>query len=66
MGWRFTRARRLRGCGSRKNVRHPAMNWLWLANALVFPKIRAKMVGAKLEGANLWSAPLNPETQLYF
>jgi len=40
--------------------------WLWLANALVFPKIRAKMAGNNLKALICGSAPLNPETQLYF
>jgi long-chain acyl-CoA synthetase len=40
--------------------------WLWLANVLVFPKIRAKMAGANLKALICGSAPLNPETQLYF
>jgi long-chain acyl-CoA synthetase len=40
--------------------------WLWLANALVFPKIRARMAGPNLKALICGSAPLNPETQLYF
>lgn len=40
--------------------------WLWLGNALVFPKIRAKMAGPNLKALICGSAPLNPETQLYF
>ncbi len=40
--------------------------WLWLANVLVFPKIRAKMAGSNLKALICGSAPLNPETQLYF
>jgi long-chain acyl-CoA synthetase len=40
--------------------------WLGLANALVFPKIRAKMAGNNLKALICGSAPLNPETQLYF
>src|SRR5579863_9669631 len=40
--------------------------WLWLANALVFPKIRAKMAGTNLKALICGSAPLNPETQTYF
>jgi long-chain acyl-CoA synthetase len=40
--------------------------WLWLANALVFPKIRGKMAGSNLKALISGSAPLNPETQLYF
>jgi long-chain acyl-CoA synthetase len=40
--------------------------WLWLANALVFPKIRAQMAGSNLKALICGSAPLIPETQLYF
>jgi long-chain acyl-CoA synthetase len=40
--------------------------WLWLANRLVFPTIRKKMIGANLKALICGSAPLNPETQLYF
>ena len=40
--------------------------WLWLANALVFPTIRKKMVGEKLKTLICGSAPLTPETQDYF
>jgi long-chain acyl-CoA synthetase len=39
---------------------------LWLANALVFPAIRKKMVGANLKALICGSAPLTPETQHYF
>jgi long-chain acyl-CoA synthetase len=40
--------------------------WLWLANALVFSKIRKKMVGENLKALICGSAPLTPETQDYF
>jgi long-chain acyl-CoA synthetase len=40
--------------------------WLGLARALVFPAIRKKMIGANLKALICGSAPLNPETQLYF
>ena len=40
--------------------------WLWLANKLVFPAIRKKMIGSNLRALICGSAPLNPETQLYF
>ena len=40
--------------------------WLWLANALVFPTIRKKMVGENLKALICGSAPLTPETQDYF
>jgi len=40
--------------------------WLWLAEAVVFPTIRKKMIGANLEALICGSAPLDVETQLYF
>ena len=40
--------------------------WLWLANAVVFPAIRKKMVGENLRALICGSAPLAPETQDYF
>ena len=39
---------------------------LWLANKLVFPTIRKKMLGANLKALICGSAPLTPETQDYF
>jgi len=40
--------------------------WLWLANTVVFPAIRNKMVGKDLRALICGSAPLTPETQDYF
>ena len=40
--------------------------WLAVANALVFPAIRKKMVGGNLRALICGSAPLVLETQLYF
>ena len=40
--------------------------WLWLANTIVFPAIRKKMVGENLKALICGSAPLTPETQDYF
>jgi long-chain acyl-CoA synthetase len=40
--------------------------WLWLANTVVFPAIRKKMVGPNLKALICGSAPLTPETQDYF
>lgn len=40
--------------------------WLALANKLVFPTIRKKMIGSSLKALICGSAPLNVETQLYF
>jgi long-chain acyl-CoA synthetase len=40
--------------------------WLGLANRLIFPAIRKKMIGKNLKALICGSAPLSPETQLYF
>ncbi|HSQ19662.1 MAG TPA: AMP-binding protein, partial [Blastocatellia bacterium] len=40
--------------------------WLWLAKALVFPKIRRQIMGENLKALICGSAPLTPETQDYF
>lgn len=40
--------------------------WLRLANSIVFPTIRKKMVGENLRALICGSAPLPPETQDYF
>jgi long-chain acyl-CoA synthetase len=40
--------------------------WLKLANTVVFPTIRKKMIGAKLKALICGSAPLNIDTQLFF
>jgi long-chain acyl-CoA synthetase len=40
--------------------------WLALANMVVFPTIRKKMIGSNLKALICGSAPLNVETQLYF
>ncbi len=40
--------------------------WLAMANRLVFPTIRKKMIGGKLRALICGSAPLNLETQLFF
>ena len=40
--------------------------WLGLANRLVFPTIRKKMIGRNLRALICGSAPLNTETQLFF
>jgi long-chain acyl-CoA synthetase len=40
--------------------------WLGLANRLVFPAIRKKMLGRNLKALICGSAPLSAETQLYF
>ena len=40
--------------------------WLALANAVVFPTIRKRMIGSNLKALICGSAPLSVETQLYF
>lgn len=40
--------------------------WLALANALIFPAIRRKMIGANLKALICGSAPLSVDTELYF
>ena len=40
--------------------------WLALADAMIFPTIRKKMIGANLKALICGSAPLSVETQLYF
>lgn len=40
--------------------------WLGLANAMVFPAIRKKMIGSNLKALICGSAPLNLETQHFF
>jgi long-chain acyl-CoA synthetase len=47
-------------------LRFSDASWLALANAMVFPTIRKKMIGANLKALICGSAPLNVETQLYF
>jgi long-chain acyl-CoA synthetase len=47
-------------------ARYSDASWLALANAMVFPTIRKKMIGANLKALICGSAPLNVETQLYF
>jgi long-chain acyl-CoA synthetase len=42
------------------------MLWLMMANRLVFPTIRKKMIGSRLRALICGSAPLNIETQLFF
>ena len=40
--------------------------WLSLADAMIFPTIRKKMIGDNLKALICGSAPLNVDTQLYF
>ena len=60
---------RAKGAWARKQDAQPRSGdafWLWLANRLVFPAIRKKMIGKNLKALICGSAPLTPETQLYF
>jgi long-chain acyl-CoA synthetase len=60
---------RAKGAWARQQEKRPQAGdrvWLWLANKLVFPAIRKKMIGSNLRALISGSAPLNPETQLYF
>jgi long-chain acyl-CoA synthetase len=53
----------------RKQAGHSSLSdsmWLALANAMVFPTIRKKMIGSNLKALICGSAPLSLETQLYF
>jgi long-chain acyl-CoA synthetase len=53
---------------SRKGTKSQAGDtlWLWLANKILFPTIKKKMVGENLKALICGSAPLTPETQDYF
>ncbi len=60
---------RAKGAWARRQDGKPELGdaiWLWLANKLVFPAIRKKMIGKNLKALICGSAPLNPETQLWF
>ncbi|MGB7129978.1 MAG: AMP-binding protein [Candidatus Sulfotelmatobacter sp.] len=60
---------RAKGAWARKQDAQPQSGdacWLWLANRLVFPAIRKKMIGKNLKALICGSAPLSAETQLYF
>jgi long-chain acyl-CoA synthetase len=58
-----------KGAWARRQEGKPAAGdgfWLGLANRLVFPTIRKKMIGSKLHALICGSAPLSVETQLYY
>jgi long-chain acyl-CoA synthetase len=60
---------RAKGAWARRQEGQPRTGdalWLRLANALVFPAIRKKMIGRNLKALICGSAPLSAETQLYF
>ena len=65
--WRFTHGQG--GVGARQKEKRAQAGdsmWLGLANTLVFPTIRKKMVGENLKALICGSAPLTLETQDYF
>jgi long-chain acyl-CoA synthetase len=47
-------------------VRFFDKTWLYLAETMIFPTIRKKMIGENLKALICGSAPLNLDTQLYF
>ncbi len=58
-----------KGAWARKHDGKPRAGdllWLMMANRLVFPTIRKKMIGPRLRALICGSAPLNIETQLFF
>jgi long-chain acyl-CoA synthetase len=60
---------RAKAAYTRKQEGHRSLagsSWLKLANTLVFPTIRKKMIGSNLKALICGSAPLSVETQLYF
>jgi long-chain acyl-CoA synthetase len=60
---------RAKGAWARQQDSQPQSGdalWLWLANLLIFSAIRKKMIGRNLKALICGSAPLSPETQLYF
>jgi long-chain acyl-CoA synthetase len=62
----YSRAKAARARQKEKRAQAGDGLWLWLANALVFPAIRKRMVGENLKALICGSAPLTPETQNYF
>ena len=62
----YSRAKAARIRKKENNSKASDAIWQGLANALVFPAIRKKMVGTNLKALICGSAPLTPETQNYF
>ncbi len=62
----YSRAKAARVRKKEKQFASSDAIWLWLANTVVFPAIRKKMVGENLKALICGSAPLTPETQDYF
>ncbi len=60
---------RAKGAWARRQDGQPRAGdamWLGVANRVVFPAIRKKMIGRNLKALICGSAPLSAETQLYF
>src|SRR5271157_3460670 len=58
-----------KGAWARKHDRRSHLGdraWLAMANRLIFPTIRKKMIGTRLRALICGSAPLSVETQLFF
>jgi long-chain acyl-CoA synthetase len=62
----YVRAKAARARQKEKRAQSGDGFWLWLANTMVFPTIRKKMVGENLKALICGSAPLTPEAQDYF
>ena len=62
----YSRAKAAWGRAKEKRSQTGDAAWLWLANMIVFPAIRKKMVGENLKALICGSAALTPETQDYF
>jgi long-chain acyl-CoA synthetase len=62
----YSRAKAARAREKEKRAQAGDVIWQWLADTLVFPAIRKKMVGENLKALICGSAPLTPETQDYF
>ena len=61
--------RRAKGAWVRKQEKQAKFSdsiWLGLANTLIFPTVREKMIGSNLKALICGSAPLNLDTQLFF
>ncbi len=62
----YSRAKAARIRQNEKRSQSADAIWLWLANTVVLPAIRKKMVGGNLKALICGSAPLTAETQDYF
>lgn len=62
----YTRAKRAWGRKHEGSSSFGDCIWLGLARSIIFPTIRKRMIGENLKAMISGSAPLNPETQLFF